>query len=252
LILAGVLAAQAGERPACQPPAIGTAIVQAVLDGRTLKLSDGREVRLAGIEVSAGAAAAAARAALHEAVSGRAVALARLGPEIDRYGRLSALLSLPGGPSTAQVSVQPLLLAQGHARVAARVGAAACAADFLAAERAARAAGLGLWSDPYYLIRRAENPGELLAERGRFTVIEGRVLSVRESGGTIYLNFGRRWSEDFTVTVPKRSERSFVAAGLELRKLAGRRVRVRGMVEERGGPWIESMRPEQVEFAAGD
>ena len=74
-------------------------------------------------------------------------------------------------------------------------------------------------------------------------------MSVRERGATIYVNFGRRWTEDFTVTISKRNERSFTAAGFELKKLAGRRVRVRGWIEERGGPWIEAARPEQIEFA---
>ena len=74
---------------------------------------------------------------------------------------------------------------------------------FLGAENRARAAGLGLWADPYYVMRNAEDPAGILAIRGRFAVVEGKVLSVRESGGTIYVNFGRRWSEDFTVTVLK-------------------------------------------------
>jgi hypothetical protein len=33
------------------------------------------------------------------------------------------------------------------------------------------------------------------------------------------------------------------AAGFEPKKLAGRRVRIRGWIEERGGPWIEATRP---------
>jgi hypothetical protein len=132
--------------------------------------------------------------------------------------------------------------------VAARVGDAACAAELLAAERGARAENLGLWADPRHAIRKADDPAAILADRGRFTLVEGFVLSVRESGGTIYVNFGRRWSEDFTVTVPKRSERAFTAAGLELKALAGRPARVRGVIEERGGPWIEAMRPEQIEI----
>ena len=73
------------------------------------------------------------------------------------------------------------------------------------------------------------------------------MVSVRESGGTIYVNFGRRWSEDFTVTIAKRNERAFSAAGLEPKSLRGRRVRVRGWIEERGGPWVEAARPEQIE-----
>jgi hypothetical protein len=74
------------------------------------------------------------------------------------------------------------------------------------------------------------------------------VVSVRESGATIYVNFGRRWTEDFTVTILKRNVRSFTAAGLEPGRLAGRHIRVRGWIEERGGPWIEAARPEQIEL----
>jgi hypothetical protein len=82
--------------------------------------------------------------------------------------------------------------------------------------------------------------------RGRLALVEGRVLSVRLSGSTIYVNFGRRWSEDFTVTIAKRLERMFTAAGMEPKSLAHRNVRIRGIVEERGGPWIEVTRPEQI------
>ena len=61
------------------------------------------------------------------------------------------------------------------------------------------------------------------------------------------MNFGRRWSEDFTVTIAKRNERIVRGAGLDLKALARRTIRVRGWVEERGGPWIEVTRPEQIE-----
>jgi hypothetical protein len=95
----------------------------------------------------------------------------------------------------------------------------------------------------------AESEGQLAAERGRFTVAEGNVVSVRESAGTIYMNFGRRWSQALTVTISKRDERVFAAAGVEPKKLENRRVRVRGWVEERNGPRIEVTRPEQIELA---
>ena len=56
---------------------------------------------------------------------------------------------------------------------------------------------------------------------------------------------------DITVTIRKRNERSFAAAGLDLPSLAGRRIRVRGWLEARGGDraWIEAERPEQIEMA---
>jgi endonuclease YncB( thermonuclease family) len=252
-VLAALLAVDAPGADAgrCQPAFIASGLVQAALDGRTLRLSDGREVRLLGVEIpDQEHRARAARAALAALTEGREVTLGRLGDEADRHGRLLALVSVSSAGSEA--SVQRSLIAQGHARMAARVGNRACALQLLAAERVARAAGLGLWADPNYVIKQAGNPDQVLAGRSTFTVVEGQVLSVRESGGTIYVNFGRRWSDDFTVTVLKRNERTFAADGLVLKDLAGRRVRVRGFVEERGGPWIEAARPEQIEVAERD
>jgi endonuclease YncB( thermonuclease family) len=248
LTLLAAAAAQAADRPACNPAILGAAQVQGVIDGRTVQLTDGREVRLAGIEVPQ-THDGAAKAVLETLVSGRDVALLRLGSDSDRYGRVVALISVePAAPGIGH-SVQAALLAQGQARVTASIGDSACMASLLEAEQAARKGGLGLWADPYYVIRHAEDPAGILAVRGRFAVVEGKVLSVRESGATIYVNFGRRWSDDFTVTVQKRNERTFTAAGLELKKLAGQHVRVRGTIEERSGPWIEAARPEQIEIA---
>ena len=133
-----------------------------------------------------------------------------------------------------EIFAQGELIAAGFARVGDRVGSRACAVELLGRENAARAAKLGLWANSYYDVLNAETPADVLARRGRFALVEGKVVSVRESGATIYVNFGRRWSEDFAVTILKRNERSFAAAGLDLKGLAGRRVRVRG--------WIESAR----------
>jgi endonuclease YncB( thermonuclease family) len=235
--------AQAADRPICKPPPIGNAQIRSVVDGRTVQTIDGKEVRLLGIETPPDRG----RAALDALVSGRSVILHRLGTETDRYGRTVALITVDG--AAPERSVQTALLEQGSARVSGNIGDSACAAALLAAEQKARDAGLGLWADPHYVIRRAEDPAGILAIRGQFAVVEGRVLSVRESGGTIYVNFGRRFTEDFTVTVLKRLDRKFTAAGMPLKKLTGQRVRVRGTIEERGGPWVEAARPEQIEIA---
>jgi endonuclease YncB( thermonuclease family) len=222
---------------ACKLTAVASGKVATVVDGRSFVLDDGREVRLAAIEVAAltEAAGAAAKDALAALIAGRTIELRGAGPETDRYGRLFAHAFV--GVDKAERWVEAELVANGHARVSGRVGERACAAALLARERAARAANLGLWADPYYVIRRADDAAAVAAERGRFAIVEGKVLSVRESGGTIYVNFGRRWSQDFT------------NAGLEPKKLAGRRVRIRGWVEQRGGPWVEATRPEQIELA---
>ena len=123
----------------------------------------------------------------------------------DRYGRTSALVYVQREGS--QESVAHAMLAKGFARVSAHVGERPCADELLARERAAREAKLGLWGEAYYVIVAAESGAELVAERGHFTLAEGRVWSVRESGGTIYVNFGRQWSQALTVTILKRNER---------------------------------------------
>jgi endonuclease YncB( thermonuclease family) len=243
-----------GTLTACRFQAAGTAKVRAVIDGRSFILEDGREIRLAGIEVPLPPAAGeagpkaevglAARAALESILADQTVELRQNGAPSDRYGRSVALAYVTG----ARRSVAHEMLARGFARVSARVGDRACAEELLAQERAARAAKLGLWSGPYYVILPADN-AELAAERGRFTVVEGKVWSVRESAGTIYINFGRRWAQALTVTISKRDEGAFAAAGVAPKKLEARRVRVRGWIEERNGPRIEASSPEQIELA---
>jgi endonuclease YncB( thermonuclease family) len=241
---------------ACRFAVIGTGTVARVLDGSSFVLTDGREVRLAAIEGVRFPAASprgghapslTATAALESILAGTTVDLRQQGPAADRYGRTVAFAYLTRGG--VERSAAHDLLALGQARVTANVGNPACAAELLSRERAARAAHAGLWSDPQYGIMDAGNLAGLLAEQGHFSVVEGKVSSVRESGGTIYVNFGRRWSEALTVTISKRHERIFAGAGLSPRTFENRRVRVRGWIEERNGPRIEATRPEQVELA---
>jgi hypothetical protein len=227
-----------GAAAPCALAPIGAATIIAVRESGTLMLDDGRELRLAGIEIAPGH-----REALRALAEGRTLRLERLGADTDRYGRLVAFATLPE-PGR---SLQHLLLEQGLARVSARIGQKACAEELLAVESGARTARRGLWVDPNFAPLSSENLSGLEAARGRFALVEGRVLSVRESGATIYLNFGRRWTRDFTVTVSKREQRTFAGGGLDLKHLEGRRIRVRGWVERRGGPIIEAAVPEQIE-----
>jgi endonuclease YncB( thermonuclease family) len=264
VMVAGIIVAWIGEVRAepvappsgCRFESLSAGVVRSVTDGRNIVLDDGREVRLDAIEVpqlpaADGtpdlAAGIAARAMLESILKDQNVEMrGRATSAIDRYGRMLAYVHVAGrnGPSAAHE-----MLARGYARVGTRVGDRACAAELLARERAAREAKLGLWGKQYYAIAGADSGAALLAKRGRFAVVEGKVLSVRESGGTIYINFGRRWSQALTVTILKRHERIFTAAGFAPRGLENRHVRVRGWIEERNGPRIEAQSPEQIEIA---
>ena len=251
--------AGAESRPStsCRSEPGGAGKVRAITDGRSFTLDDGREIRLAGIEApllpgpgEAGTrakAGLAARAVLESIIAGQHVELRQNDMPADRYGRTTAFVYVSGGALPESVAHE--MLARGFARVSAHVGERPCADELLARERAARQAKLGLWGEPYYVIVSAESGAELVAESGHFILAEGKVWSVRESGGTIYVNFGRQWSQALTVTILKRNERMFAAAGIEPKRLENRRVRVRGWVEERNGPRIEATRPEQIEIA---
>jgi len=229
--------------------------VARVIDGRSFVLADGREVRLGAIETpllvpgdedeTRVQAALAAKGALETLLLNGEVNLSVANSGPDRYGRLVAYAFVRA--SWGEALVQHELVAAGWALVSPAASAATCRIYLRNAERDARDGGLGLWGDPYYVVKAAADPADVLAEQGRFALVRGKVVSVRENGGILYVNFGQRWSEQFTVTILKRNEGIFAGAGLTPKALAGRSIEVRGWVEERGGPVIEVIRPEQIE-----
>jgi endonuclease YncB( thermonuclease family) len=224
----------------------GEGRVVAILDARTFRLQDGREVRLAGIEpvVSEKANRTSALSAI---LAGRDVTLRGEDDTPDRYGRQPAFVFL----ASSETLVQGELLAQGDALVSGAVTNKDCAAMLMAAEAEARQAKRGTWTDPA-AIKNAESPGDILAGIGRFTVVEGKVLSVRQAGATTYLNFGRNWTRGFAVTISRRMIPAIEAAGIVVKSLENRRIRVRGWVEARGGPRIEALRAGQIELLGGN
>jgi endonuclease YncB( thermonuclease family) len=224
----------------------GEGRVAAVLDARSFRLDDGREIRLAGIEPVT-TEKADRGSALAAIVAEQEVKLSGQDDAPDRYGRQVAFAYL----ASSEISVQARLLAQGEALVSTTVTDKDCAAALTAAEEAARRAKLGTWAGPS-AIKNAESPGDILAGIGRFTLVEGKVLSVRQAGATTYLNFGRNWTRDFAETISRRMVGGFEAAGIALKSLENRRIRVRGWVEARGGPRIDVLRVGQIEVLGGN
>ena len=51
-----------------------------------------------------------------------------------------------------------------------------------------------------------------------------------------------------TVSVDRKDVPAFAAAGIDLKALAGKRLRVRGFLGWRNGPMIEASHPEQIEL----
>jgi endonuclease YncB( thermonuclease family) len=241
IVVAAGIASPAFAAP-CSFEAQGEGRVDAIIDARTFRMDDGREVRLAGIETVTDGSAA-----LSALVAGRNVTLRAESDAPDRYGRQPAFVFV----EQAAASVQSQLLAQGDALASSTIADKACAAELLAAEAAARRARRGIWADSA-AIKNAESPGELLARIGQFTVVEGKVLSVRQAGAVTYINFGRRWTRDFAVTISRRVWPAFEAAGIFLKSLENKRIRVRGWIEARPSPRIEVLRVGQMEMAGNN
>ena len=120
--------------------------MSAILDARTLRLDDGREVRLSGIEIPK-SAETAGTAWLREHALKQRVMLRGSDDAPDRYGRQHAFVFADG----SNVMLQGALGGNGHAIVSASAGDKACMADLKEAELRAESSRLGIWSQPGFI-----------------------------------------------------------------------------------------------------
>lgn len=217
------------------------------IDGDTLRLADGRAVRLAAIQApkapatpNAGLEALAGRArdALAALAVDRPVTLTGATRAPDRHGRTVALVHDAAGRL-----LQAELLRAGFARVTGAADQRAQLGALYEAEAAARAERRGLWALGLYRVRRAE---ELAGERDGFQIVEGTVHAVEPRGRATALVLGA--PPALTVLVPPAALRLFRAAGRPPETLVARPIRVRGWITHRGTPTLELAYPEQIEL----
>lgn len=229
--------------------AAGSARVVEIIDGDTVVLDDGSEVRLVGLQAPKLALgrpdfedwplADEARASLEDLLLDEDVTLAYGGRRVDRHGRLLAHLFLADG-----TWVQAAVLSDGMARVYSFPDNRAAVQELLDLEIAARTAGRGIWAEPWYAVRTIDG---LESEIDSFQLVEGRVIDVARVKDRAYLNFGTDWKTDFTLVLDEDALRLFEAAGVDPENFEGRRVRARGWLESFNGPMIEITHPEQIE-----
>jgi endonuclease YncB( thermonuclease family) len=242
-----LLAAPAVAEPLPPGLAFGeTAAVREALDGDTVRLADGRELRLAAIaapkaplprrgtepgrDIRLEALAKAARQAVAEWTREDPVELYFATQQGDRHGRLVAHLVTP-----TKGWIQAGLVAEGLARVQTTQATATGAAALLRIEAAARAERRGMWAHPLFQVRTAEDSGRWL---DTFQLVEGPVTSVRNgrTSSRIEIGAGER---HLTVIVPAKTRAELRAAGVDLPGLLGSSLRVRGWIRWQDGPRIE-------------
>jgi len=234
--------------PSCAGPVEAHDVVVARVEKNgDLVLADGRAVRLEGLLLPAGRRdrapaylAEEALSVLGERAAGRSVTLSVFVPKEDRYGRIRAQI-LAGEPGEW---LQNTMLRRGLARVSIAPERRECAAELYAAEDAARKARAGIWKTGFYDVRA---PDALAGTVGTFQIVEGNVISARIRNGRAYLDFGSDWRSDFKVTIAPDDLRRFRDAGVDPRTYEGLRLRVRGFVDQLGGPEIEAASPEAIE-----
>jgi endonuclease YncB( thermonuclease family) len=258
-VMAGALAAEA-----CALEAGSSHGVLRAVDGETLLLDDGQEVRLIGAlapkpdiptaEDRDWPPAGEALRMLETIVADRTIALRYEGRRRDRYGRLLAQVFAAarddagvGRAGDGAIWIQERMIREGHARAYALAGNTGCIRALMEAEEAAREAKRGLWSRESYRVHSANDVSALLKLAGRFAIVEGRVAEVTRAQRLTYINFGADWRRDFTASLASAMVEKDSGGAARASRLAGKRIRVRGWIERRNGPMIELSSPDEIE-----
>lgn len=227
---------------------IGNAHIMRVEKNGVLVMTDGRALKLEGIRLPAGtqdhapqAIADRAFAELESLAKGRELDAHAVWPKEDRYDRVRGQIFTRDG-----TWLQLDLLQKGLARVELLPDRGECNRELYAAEAEARKAGLGLWADPAYATRAIEQLGP---DIGTFQIVVGRVAkaSVNQQGG-VSLNFSADWKRDFTVIISADDVKTFKTMGVDPLNYEGKLIRVRGVVQNQGGPAIAVGNPKQIEL----
>lgn len=248
LLAVAPVKAEIASCPALKQPI--SARVEAVVDAQTLRIEGGQEVRLMAAMPLA-ADDPDALAVLRQLVApGDTISLYRGVSKIDRHGRM--LAHAVTAADVGAVWLQEELIGQGVARAYALSDNRACIAWLLRREQAARQSGARLWGTGALRVYPAYRPEALEPLVDTFQIVEGKPVSVGRTKRTIYVNFGRVWKRDFTLIIPLRRDAAFARAGIMLDDLAGKRIRVRGWLERRGGPAITLQEPDLLEIVEQD
>jgi len=200
-----------------------------IYDGDTVKLKDGRRLRIIGINTpelgrkdkQTQPLAEAARSALQDLLeSNNSILLLQYGiQEHDHYGRLLAHVFLENGDNAAV-----LLLQQGLATtlvVPPNTRAALC---YQTIENAARLEHQGLWALPDYQPQAARTLP--LSTRG-FRIVQGRVSELRDSRHTLWVDI----EGPLVLQISKKDLVNFDSPD-SIETLIGQQVEVRGWVKQ--------------------
>ncbi|MDE2363665.1 MAG: thermonuclease family protein [Hyphomicrobiales bacterium] len=227
---------------ACDATAATPVELAAIDEKFDLVLADGRIAALAGLALDG----ADDRRALESELFAASLSAAILRAAPDRWGRTAIRLYARAGADGAR-DVAVDWLRRGLARYRPDPETHPCRRALLAAEDQARRAHAGLWADPAAVISGTDRDA-IAAAAPDLVVVEGAVASVGEARGRTYLNLGPSRMRDLAIVIWTRDLAAFAAEGLVPRRLVGRRIRARGLLDRRFGPHLELVSPDALEL----
>jgi len=222
------------------------------INGKSFTLVSGDTVRLAGLEApnveekADGMHSARlgeplgeeAKAALHALLAGHKLRIDSVSTGRDRHNRMLGQVYRDDG-----LWIQGEMLKEGWAMVYSFPDDNAdVVKKMLALEHAAQTEKRGIWANPYFRIITPEETPQFV---NRFKIVEGKILSVHDYHGHIYVNFSEHWKGNFALFISRKYADAF--APLNLPALVGKTIRVRGWIDYHAAPVINLTHPAQIE-----
>lgn len=235
--------ASTASQPVCPVSGDMRAEFASAVTASSFRTKDGQEIRLAGVigpgedgSPASPEILAAARSALSTALEAGDLRLAVVGIP-DRYQRVAAQLFAGG------MWVQQRMLRDGLVRVdPGRLGGT-CSGPLFAAEHLAMDAHAGYWGNGRFRLR---TPDEVTKSAGRFEIVDGEVWRSRDLKGRQIIDF--RNASSFEVAVPSQAVQALRQIHVDLRRLRGKTIRVRGWIGLDDRPMMEISTPAALQI----
>ena len=226
-----------------------------VIDGDTIKLSNGELVRYIGIDTpeirikqggefvySPQPLSLEAKDFNVKLVQGKYVRVEFDVEKKDIYGRLLGYCFVDG------VLVNSELIKNGYAVLLTMPPNVNYAEEFVKLQKEARIRKRGLWAD-YEVISHLKSSESI----NQIKRVRGKVLNTYRSKKCIFLNFGKNWKTDFTVVIFNNVIDSFYEKDIDpLNYYTGKIVEISGRIKEYNGPEIIVNSPYEIEVIDGD
>ncbi len=228
-----------------------TGRVAKVIDADTVLLSDGKIVRLLGLEYPAKSEAPFLSKSLLERLlpDGTEVMLYQKRPSKDKnYGRINRMGHVLAHlvDKKSEQWINGVVIASGLAYAMTDSTNPEMADQLYNLENAARKTKRVLWADKSK--DGLLTPDTASQGNDQFRVVEGVVNRAATSKNNLYLNFGNDWRKDFTVMISAGLRKTLSKNGTDPMALSGKKVRVRGWIREWNGPFMELETPQRIEI----